>query len=108
MVYFLFQVREEIRKGYEPKEAVVQALSKVGKVITFSALTVSAAMLSLLLASFGFYKGLGPALAIGIGVLLLAGLTLLPALLTVFGRAAFWPIKNRVVKEQRSEFGSRS
>jgi RND superfamily putative drug exporter len=100
-IFLVFRVREEIRKGYEPKEAVVQALSKVGKVITFSALTVSAAMLSLLLASFGFYKGLGPALAIGIGVLLLAGLTLLPALLTVFGRAAFWPIKNRVVKEQK-------
>jgi RND superfamily putative drug exporter len=97
----VFRVREELRKGHEPKEAVVQALSKVGKVITFSALTVSAALLSLLLASFGFYKGLGPALAIGIGILLIAGLTLLPALLTVFGRAAFWPIKNKPVKDQK-------
>src|ERR1039458_386382 len=68
-IFLVFRVREELRKGYEPKEAVVQALSKVGKVITFSALTVSAALLSLLLASFGFYKGLGPALAIGIGIL---------------------------------------
>jgi len=100
-IFLVFRVREEIRRGHEPKEAVVQALSKVGKVITFSALTVSAALLSLLLASFGFYKGLGPSLAIGIGVLLLAGLTLLPALITVFGRAAFWPIKNRVVKVQK-------
>ncbi len=100
-IFLVFRVREELKKGHEPKEAVVQALSKVGKVITFSALTVSAALLSLLLASFGFYKGLGPALAIGIGILLVAGLTLLPALLTVFGRAAFWPIKNRVVKEQK-------
>ncbi|HUD07125.1 MAG TPA: MMPL family transporter [Candidatus Saccharimonadales bacterium] len=100
-IFLVFRVREELRKGYEPKEAVVQALSRVGKVITFSALTVSAALLSLLLASFGFYKGLGPALAIGIGVLLLAGLTLLPALLTVFGRAAFWPVKNRPVKQQK-------
>jgi RND superfamily putative drug exporter len=100
-IFLVFRVREELRKGHEPKEAVVQALSKVGKVITFSALTVSAALLSLLLASFGFYKGLGPALAIGIGVLLVAGLTLLPALLTIFGRAAFWPIKNRPVKVQK-------
>jgi RND superfamily putative drug exporter len=100
-LFLVFRVREEIRNGYEAKEAVVRALSKVGKVITFSALTVSAALLSLLLASFGFYKGLGPALAIGIGFMLLAGLTLLPALLTVFGRAAFWPVKNKVVKEQK-------
>jgi putative drug exporter of the RND superfamily len=100
-IFLVFRVREEIRKGHEPKQAVVEALSKVGKVITFSALTVSAALLSLLLASFGFYKGLGPALAIGIGILLIAGLTLLPALLTVFGRAAFWPVKNKPVKVQK-------
>ena len=100
-LFLVFRVREELRRGYDAKEAVIQALSKVGKVITFSALTVSAALLSLLLASFGFYKGLGPALAIGIAILLLAGLTLLPALLTVFGRSAFWPIKNRVVKQQK-------
>jgi RND superfamily putative drug exporter len=99
-IFLVFRVREELRRGHAPKEAVVEALSKVGKVITFSALTVSAALLSLLLASFGFYKGLGPALAIGIGVLLVAGLTLLPALLTVFGRAAFWPVKNKVTKTQ--------
>lgn len=100
-IFLVFRVREELKRGCEPKEAVVQALSKVGKVITFSALTVSAALLSLLLASFGFYKGLGPALAIGIGVLLVAGLTLLPALLAIFGRAAFWPIKNQPVKTQK-------
>jgi RND superfamily putative drug exporter len=100
-IFLVFRVREELRKGHEPKEAVVQALSKVGKVITFSALTVSAALISLLLASFGFYKGLGPALAIGVGILLIAGLTLLPALLTVFGRAAFWPVKNRPTKKQK-------
>jgi putative drug exporter of the RND superfamily len=100
-LFLVFRVREELRRGHEAKQAVVEALTKVGEVITFSAATVSAALLSLLLASFGFYKGLGPALAIGIGVLLLAGLTLLPALLTVFGRAAFWPTKNKPVKEQK-------
>lgn len=100
-IFLVFRVREEIRRGLEPKDAVVKALTKVGEVITFSAATVSAALLSLLLATFGFYKGLGPALAIGIGVMLMAGLTLLPALLTVFGRAAFWPVKNKVTKEQK-------
>jgi RND superfamily putative drug exporter len=34
---------------------------------------------------------MGPALAIGIALMLLAGLTLLPALLAIFGRAVFWP-----------------
>ena len=94
-LFLVFRVREELRKGLQPKEAVVEALSKVGESITFSAATVIAALLSLLLASFGIYKGLGPALAIGLGVMLLAGLTFLPALLAILGRAVFWPSKTK-------------
>ena len=69
---------------------MVNALTKVGESITFSAFTVIAALLSLLFATFQIYSNLGIPLAIGIGVMLLAGLTLLPALLAIFGRA-FWP-----------------
>jgi RND superfamily putative drug exporter len=75
-------------------------LSRVGESITFSAGTVAAALLCLILASFGVYKGLGPALAIGLGVMLLSALTFLPAILAVLGRSVFWPgktnIKNKV------------
>lgn len=92
-LFLVFRVREELRRGLEPKEAVVKALSRVGESITFSAATVIAALLSLLLASFGLYKGLGPALAIGLAIMLLIGLTFLPALLAVLGRAVFWPSK---------------
>ncbi|HVA10981.1 MAG TPA: MMPL family transporter [Candidatus Dormibacteraeota bacterium] len=92
-LFLVFRVREELRRGSEPKEAVVKALTKVGQSITFSAATVAAALLSLLLASFGIYKGLGPALAIGLGVMLLIALTFLPALLAILGRAVFWPSK---------------
>lgn len=92
-LFLVFRVREELRKGLNPKEAVIKALSRVGESITFSAATVAAALLCLVLASFGIYKGLGPALAIGLGVMLLAGLTFLPALLSVLGRAVFWPSK---------------
>jgi len=92
-LFLVFRVREEMRNGLEPKDAVVKALSKVGESITFSAATVAAALLSLVLASFGLYKGLGPALAIGLAVMLLIALTFLPALLAILGRAVFWPSK---------------
>ena len=90
-LFFVFRIREEMRRGLDLHTAVIKSLSRVGETITFSAGTVIVAVLCLLLASFGFYQGLGPALAIGIGMLLLAGLTLLPALFAIFGRAAFWP-----------------
>jgi RND superfamily putative drug exporter len=95
-LFLVFRVREHIRRGEAPKDAVVSALTKVGESITFSALTVVAALLSLLFATFQIYSTLGIPLAIGIGVALLAGLTLTPALLAIFGKAAFWPTRNRV------------
>lgn len=92
-LFLVFRVRENMRSGQANHDAVVNALTKVGESITFSALTVIAALLSLLAATFQIYSQLGIPLAIGIGVMLLAGLTLLPALLAIFGRAAFWPSK---------------
>ena len=94
-LFLVFRVRENLREGADPKDAVRAAVTRVGETITFSALTVIAALLSLLVATFQIYQELGIPLAIGIGTMLLAGLTLLPALLAVFGRAAFWPSKTR-------------
>jgi RND superfamily putative drug exporter len=99
-LFLIYRVREELRRGLRPADAVERAVSTVGETITFSAFTVIAALLSLGLAQFGLYQGLGPALAIGIFLMLLAGLTLLPALLTIFGRAVFWPTSTQQVAVQ--------
>ena len=90
-LFLVFRVREEVRRGLDHKEAVVHALQRVGESISASAGTVIFALLTLLLASFGIYQDLGVPLAVGVSVMLLAGLTLLPALLAIFGRAVFWP-----------------
>ena len=90
-LFLVFRVREELRAGLAPHDAVVRALARVGESVTFSAGTVIAALLTLLLATFGLYSSLGAPLAIAIALMLLAALTLLPALLAIFGRAAFWP-----------------
>jgi RND superfamily putative drug exporter len=94
-LFLVFRMREEMRNGAEPKDAVRTAVRTVGESITFSALTVMAALMTLIIAQFGLYQSLGPALAIGIGLMLIAGLTLLPALLAIFGRAVFWPSRTR-------------
>ncbi len=100
-LFLVFRVREELRRGLAPRDAVVQAMARVGESITFSAFTVMAALLSLLLATFGLYKGIGPGLAVGLAVMLLAALTFLPALLAVFGRAVFWPANLRRPQKNR-------
>jgi RND superfamily putative drug exporter len=90
-LFLVFRVREEIRRGASHKDAVVIAMERVGLSISYSALTVIVALACLVLASFTLYQGLGPSLALGIAVMLVAALTLLPALLAIFGRVLYWP-----------------
>jgi RND superfamily putative drug exporter len=90
-LFLVYRVREEIRRGSTPKEALVIAMGRVGLSIAYSATTVIAALACLVLASFSLYRGLGPSLALGVAVILGAALTLLPALLAIFGRVLFWP-----------------
>jgi putative drug exporter of the RND superfamily len=65
------------------RDAIIRSVTRVGESISASALTVIAAVLTLLLASFPFYSDLAWPFAIAVGVILLAGLTLLPALLSI-------------------------
>ena len=90
-LFLMFRVREEMRGGLECREAIVRSVARVGETITFSAGILIAALLSLATATFSLYSGLAAPLAIAIALMLLAGLTLLPALLAIFGPAAFWP-----------------
>jgi RND superfamily putative drug exporter len=104
-LFYVFRVREELRDGQEPHEAVRRALVRVGESITGSAGTVIIALLTLLFASFGLYHDLGMPLAIGMAVMLAIGLTLLPALLAILGRKAFWPTKIRAGAQKEGIWG---
>ena len=90
-LFLMFRVREEMRAGLAGREAIVLGVARVGETITFSAGILIAALLSLATASFSLYSGLAAPLAIAIGLMLIAGLTLLPALLAIAGPVAFWP-----------------
>ena len=90
-LFLMFRVREEMRAGRPCHEAIVVSVARVGETITFSAGILIAALLSLATASFSLYSGLAAPLAIAIGLMLIAGLTLLPALLAIIGPVAFWP-----------------
>jgi putative drug exporter of the RND superfamily len=94
-LFLVFRMREEVRRGGTARAALVAAMGRVGLAITYSGLTVAAALVTLLLAPFGIYRGIGPALAVGIGIMLTASLTLTPALLAIFGGSVFWPVPPR-------------
>jgi RND superfamily putative drug exporter len=90
--------REELRRQQDRHTAMAIALRRAGPAVIASSGTVALGMLCLLVAETSSTKDLGPVAAIGVIVALLAMVTLLPALLVIFGRWVFWP--------QRPLFGS--
>jgi putative drug exporter of the RND superfamily len=97
--------REELRRHEDRHEAMAVALRRAGPAIMASAATVMAAMVCLFAADSADISGLGQVAAIGIAVALIAMLTLLPAVLVIFGRWIFWPARPRYGAASRTARG---
>src|SRR3984957_4731344 len=84
-VFLISRYHDYLRLGLESNQAVRKALTSIGKVIAGSAATVSITFLGMIFTHLGAFRTAGPALAISIGVALLAALTFLPALMVLAG-----------------------
>ncbi|MGZ8649448.1 MAG: MMPL family transporter [Solirubrobacteraceae bacterium] len=82
--------REELRKHEDKHEAIALAMRTAGPAIVASGSTVIAALLCLTLAKVEGTAGLGPIGALGIAIAMISMLTILPAMLAITGRRAFW------------------
>ena len=83
--------REAVGEGLPRWSAVLRAWRGAFEPIVASGGTVIAGLLCMLLSDLKTNQALGPIAAIGIAFAMLAALTMLPALLALVGRAAFWP-----------------
>ncbi|MFM8621524.1 MAG: MMPL family transporter [Candidatus Nanopelagicaceae bacterium] len=83
--------REELHKLDSRFEAMGKALRGVLEPIIASGSTVTLGLLVLLLSELKNNRSLGPVGAIGIVSAMVTILTLLPAILVLFGRWVFWP-----------------
>lgn len=97
---FVFSRYREELKTYDSKhEAMKEAMRETGLPVFFSGGTVLAAMLVLFFAEFGDYRNFAPIFATAMLIIMLASVTLVPALFTLFGRKSFWPKIPRVGEE---------
>jgi len=92
--------RESLRHVESKWAAIGRAWKAAFEPIVASGATVIIALLCLLFSDLNSNKSLGPIAAIGIVFSLLATLTLLPMLLVLFGRVAFWPFRPAVESEE--------
>jgi RND superfamily putative drug exporter len=97
--------REELRRHADRHQAMAVALGRAGPAILASGSTVILSLLTLLVAELASTKSLGPVMAIGVAVGLCAMLTLLPALLVIFGRWMFWPLRPTLGSAEPTERG---
>src|SRR5512132_4294782 len=97
--------REELRRHADRHEAMAVALGRAAPAILASGATVILSLLCLLVAELSSTKSLGPVMAIGVAVGLCAMITLLPALLVIFGRWVFWPMRPTLGSAEPTERG---
>jgi len=83
--------REELHHHESRFDSMRAAYKGIFEPILASGSTVAISLMVLLLSDLSSNRGLGPIGAIGIASAMLTILTLLPALLVIFGRWIFWP-----------------
>lgn len=89
---FVFSRFREELNHYESKfEAMKHAMRATGEPVFLAGGTVLAAMLVLFFASFRDYQNFAPIFGMTMFIIMIASVTLIPALFTLFGRKAFWP-----------------
>lgn len=94
---FVFsRYREELRKSESKYGAMSEAIHHVSEPIFFSGGTVFLAMLTLFVTVFEPYNHFAPVFSIAVVFILIAGLTLIPAIFALMGRRAFWPFVPKV------------
>jgi RND superfamily putative drug exporter len=112
LVFFVSGYRQRLRAGTESLPAVTGVTAELLPVISTAGLMIAGATLTLLLSGVPFLEAFGPAMAIAVLVAAAAALTLVPAMLAIFGRALLWP-RQPEVDEQTAvpgadETGARS
>ena len=90
-IFLVSRYAEERRMGRGKKDSVERAVTWAGESIATSGATVVIAFGSLAIAGFGMLRSIGIAVMMGISIALLVALTLVPAILSMFGDKMFWP-----------------
>jgi len=94
--YCLFisaRYREELRGHQDKHQAMAATMRGVGGAIISAGGTIVIAMIVTMLAVLRGFQSMGPVIGIAVLLMMLAAVTLVPAVLTILGRTSFWPFR---------------
>ena len=101
-LFLISHYRTELRKHENKRQALISAFKDSSGAIAMSGLTIVISLLALLVATYGSYQRFAVPFSLSILVMMLAALTLVPALLAVFGRTSFYPIVPRTAEMEEA------
>lgn len=84
-LFIVTRFREGLRAGLSPRNATVEAADTAGRAVLFAGITVMISLLGMFMMGMRFVNGLAVTGSISVGVMVVASLTLLPALLSWVG-----------------------
>ncbi|HWK21849.1 MAG TPA: MMPL family transporter [Ureibacillus sp.] len=94
-LFLITRYREKLLEEENKFLALSLAMKESGGAILMSALTVFIGLATLGLAHYGAFQRFAVPFSFAILIMGIAALTVLPAILAIFGRAAFWPFVPR-------------
>jgi putative drug exporter of the RND superfamily len=110
-VFFLSATRNRLLDGEGKLDAATRGTAEYLPTVVTAGLIVAAGSAALLAGTLDFFRALGPAMAGTVLISLLVAVTLIPALMGIFGRLLFWPSFERLAhtpraltRQARSEF----
>lgn len=103
-LFIISRFRHDLREEKNKTAALLKAITQSSGAIAMSGITVVLAMLALLFAQYGAYHRFAIPFSFAILIMFIASLTLVPALLAIFGRASFYPFVPRTpeMEEERA------
>lgn len=102
-VFFLAGMRRRLLAGELRVDAALQATSLNLPIVVTAGLIVACGAAALLAGQLEFFRAFGPGMALTVLVGLAVSITLVPALLGIFGRALFWPSVGPSEQERAKE-----
>jgi RND superfamily putative drug exporter len=84
-LFIVTRYRQTLHAGVEPEDAVAIALTTSGRAVLFAGMTVVISLLGLFLIGLKFVQGLAVGASVTVAVVMLASVTLLPAVLGFVG-----------------------
>ncbi len=84
-LFIVTRFREGLRAGLSPQDATVNAADTAGRAVLFAGITVMISLLGMYMMGMSFVYGLAIGGSTTVGIMVVASLTLLPALLSFVG-----------------------